>query len=321
MSLKLAFMGTPAFAVPTLRALHNAGHEIARVYSQPPRKAGRRGLALTPSPVHSEAEMLGVEVATPLGFGEEDERSSFAALELDLAVVVAYGLLLPLEILNAPKSGCLNGHGSLLPRWRGAAPIQRAIQAGDRRTGMMIMRMETGLDTGPVGHSLETEIGETETAGELHDRMADLCAKAMVEALEKLEAGRLAFEDQDAMAERTGRAPCYARKIDKSEAQVDFSASAEDVARKINAFSPFPGAWTQVPVHGTGERVKLLRARAVAGDGSAGHALDDRLTIACGTGAVEILDGQRAGGKPMKAADLLRGIAVPAGTVLGAPDA
>ncbi|MDY8109238.1 methionyl-tRNA formyltransferase [Fulvimarina sp. 2208YS6-2-32] len=317
MSLKLAFMGTPAFAVPTLRAIHRAGHRIACVYSQPPRKAGRRGLTLTPSPVHQAAESLGLPVQTPLNFRDEADRWAFAAHNLDVAVVVAYGLLLPDEILEAPTYGCLNGHGSLLPRWRGAAPIQRAIQAGDTETGMMVMRMETGLDTGPVARTIETAIGETETAGELHDRMAALCADLMVDALSKLQAGVLHFEDQDAIARRTGRDPCYARKIDKGEARIDFTRRAGDVARQINAFSPFPGAWTMLPVGDRAERVKVLRARAEDAHGEPGTALDGELLIACGSGSVRLLELQRAGGKPMAAADLLRGVAVPAGTVLG----
>ncbi|MER0238596.1 methionyl-tRNA formyltransferase [Fulvimarina sp. MAC8] len=317
MLLKLAFMGTPDFAVPTLKAVHRAGHEVASVYTQPPRKAGRRGLSVTPSPVQREAEALGLTVHTPLNFRDEAERWAFAAHEFDVAVVVAYGLLLPEAVLAAPKHGCLNGHGSLLPRWRGAAPIQRAIQAGDATTGMMIMQMETGLDTGPVARTMETAIGETETAGELHDRMAAMCADLMVDALSKLQAGVLHFEAQDAIAARTGRDACYARKIDKAEARIDFHLRGSDVARQINAFSPFPGAWTMLPIGEKTERVKVLRARAEDGEGEPGTALDDGLLIACQSGAVRLLEVQRAGGKPMAAGDLLRGVAVPAGTRLG----
>ncbi|EAU40896.1 methionyl-tRNA formyltransferase [Fulvimarina pelagi HTCC2506] len=317
MSLKLAFMGTPEFAVPTLKAVHRAGHEVACVYTQPPRKAGRRGLEVTPSPVHQTADLLGLKVHTPSNFRDEAERWAFAAYEFDVAVVVAYGLLLPEAVLGAPKHGCLNGHGSLLPRWRGAAPIQRAIQAGDTTTGMMIMRMETGLDTGPVARTMETTIGETETAGELHDRMAFMCADLMVDALSKLQAGVLHFEDQDAIAARTGRDACYARKIDKAEARINFKLRGSDVARQINAFSPFPGAWTILPVGQRQERIKILRARAEPGDGEPGMTLDDGLRIACKSDAVRLLEVQRAGGKPMAASDLLRGVAIPAGTMLG----
>ncbi|MEE2951102.1 MAG: methionyl-tRNA formyltransferase [Pseudomonadota bacterium] len=318
MALNLAFMGTPAFAVPTLRALHDAGHRIAAVYSQPPRKAGRRGLTLTPSPVHAAAEELGLEVRTPLNFKDEADRDAFAALDLDVAVVVAYGLLLPKSVLDMPRHGCLNGHGSLLPRWRGAAPIQRAIEAGDPVTGMMVMKMETGLDTGPVALTAETEIGTSETAGELHDRLAAISADLMVEALDRLGAGQLTFEDQESLGARTGREATYARKIDKAEAAIDFSRPGEEVAHRINAFSPFPGAWTEMPLGDKRERVKLLRAVAEAGDGAPGTVLDDRLLIACASGAVRLLELQRAGGKPMAAGDLLRGTPLAPGATLGA---
>ncbi|SMC86703.1 methionyl-tRNA formyltransferase [Fulvimarina manganoxydans] len=317
MALNLAFMGTPAFAVPTLRALYDAGHRIAAVYSQPPRKAGRRGLTLTPSPVHAAAEELGLEVRTPLNFKDEADRDAFAALDLDVAVVVAYGLLLPKSVLDMPRHGCLNGHGSLLPRWRGAAPIQRAIEAGDPATGMMVMKMETGLDTGPVSLTAETEIGASETAGELHDRLAAISADLMVEALDRLGAGQLTFEDQESLGARTGREATYARKIDKAEAAIDFSRPGEEVAHRINAFSPFPGAWTEMPLGDKRERVKLLRAVAEAGDGAPGTVLDDRLLIACASGAVRLLELQRAGGKPMTAGDLLRGTPVAPGAALG----
>ncbi|MCP3056148.1 methionyl-tRNA formyltransferase [Aurantimonas marianensis] len=317
MTLRVVFMGTPAFAVPTLRAIHAAGHDIAAVYTQPPRKAGRRGLILSPSPVQTEAERLGLDVRTPLNFKDEAEIAAFAALKADVAIVVAYGLLLPRAILGAPRHGCLNAHGSLLPRWRGAAPIQRAIEAGDATTGMMVMRMEAGLDTGPVALTAETPIGEAETAGELHDRLATMSADLMAEALEKLEAGTLTFEDQDAIAARTGRQPVYARKIDKAEAALDFAGDARLIAARINAFSPFPGAWTTMSFGAGPERVKILRARAETGSGAPGTLLDDRLLVACGSGAVRFLELQRAGGKPMPAEELLRGTPVPMGHVIG----
>ena len=316
MPLTVVFMGTPAFSVPTLTALSDAGHRIAAVYTQPPRAAGRRGLTLTPSPVQVEAERLGLPVRSPLSLKDPAEIAALTDLKADISVVVAYGLLLPQGALDAPRHGCLNGHASLLPRWRGAAPIQRAIEAGDRATGMMVMRMEAGLDTGPVAITKELAIGDTETAGELHDRLSAVSAAAMVEALARLEAGTLTFEDQDAIAARTGRQMVYARKIDKAEAELDFTASAEAVARKINAFSPFPGAWTLLDVGAGPERVKFLRAAVEAGrDGAApGELLDDRLLIAAANGgAVRVLDLQRAGGKPMRAADLLRGTPLPAG--------
>ncbi|NDW03232.1 methionyl-tRNA formyltransferase [Jiella pacifica] len=324
MALSVVFMGTPAFSVPTLAALVEAGHRVSAVYTQPPRKAGRRGLKLTPSPAQLEAERLGLPVRSPLNFKDPAEVEAFAALEADVAVVVAYGLLLPQALLDAPRFGCLNGHGSLLPRWRGAAPIQRAIEAGDAATGMMVMRMEAGLDTGPVALTAETEIGPSETAGDLQERLSRLSAELMVEALAKLEAGTLTFEDQAAIEARTGRAPLYAKKIDKAETPVDWAADAKAVAGRINGFSPAPGAWTTMPFSGAPERVKLLRAVAVDGDAGGdfaspapGTTLDDHLTVACGTGAVRLLELQRAGGKKVAATELLRGTPIAAGTVLG----
>ncbi|WP_370195090.1 MULTISPECIES: methionyl-tRNA formyltransferase [Aurantimonas] len=318
MALRVVFMGTPAFSVPTLAALAAAGHDIAAVYTQPPRKAGRRGLTLTPSPVQREAERLGLPVRAPLNFKDPADREAFAALDCDVAVVVAYGLLLPQAVLDMPRQGCLNGHGSLLPRWRGAAPIQRAIEAGDAETGMMVMRMEAGLDTGPVALTAETPIAATDTTAELHDRLAEICATLMVEALDKLEAGTLTFEDQDSIAARTGRAPVYAAKIDKAEAALDFAGDASGIARRINAFSPFPGAWTMMNFGSAPERVKFLRAAAETGDGAPGTLLDDRLLIACGTGALRVLELQRAGGRRMSAEELLKGTPVPAGGRAGA---
>ncbi|MBB3996473.1 methionyl-tRNA formyltransferase [Aureimonas pseudogalii] len=313
MPLTLVFMGTPDFSVPTLRALSEAGHRIAAVYSQPPRPAGRRGLNAVPSPVAGEAERLGIPVRTPVSLKGEAEQAAFAALGADVAVVVAYGLLLPPDILAAPRLGALNGHGSLLPRWRGAAPIQRAIEAGDAVTGMMVMRMEAGLDTGPVALTCELGIGPSETAGELHDRLSLASAELMVEALAQLEAGTLAFEPQDAIAARTGRELAYARKIEKGEAAVDWTRTAGEIARRINAFSPFPGGWTSL----AGERLKLLRAVAEPGDGEPGTALDGSLLVAAGEGAVRLLSVQKAGGRPAEAAEFLRGTSVPAGTRLG----
>ncbi|WP_061933834.1 methionyl-tRNA formyltransferase [Aureimonas sp. AU22] len=314
MTLRVVFMGTPEFSVPTLRALHEAGHEIPAVYTQPPRPAGRRGLETVPSPVENEARRLGLDVRAPVSLKGADEQAAFAALGADVAVVVAYGLLLPGPILEAPRLGALNGHGSLLPRWRGAAPIQRAIEAGDAVTGMMVMGMELGLDTGPVALTREVPIGETDTARELHDRLSEASAALMVEAMAKLEAGTLRFESQDAIAARTGRAVAYAAKIEKSEAAVDWSRPAGEIARRINAFSPFPGAWTTLG----GERLKLLRAVAEEATGTLGTALDDRLLIASGEGAVRLLEVQKAGGRPSSADQFLRGTQVPAGTRLGA---
>lgn len=308
MALTVVFMGTPEFSVPTLRAIHAAGHRLAAVYTQPPRPAGR-GMAERPSPVQKAASALDLPVRFPASLKPAEEQAAFAALGADVAVVVAYGLLLPQAILDAPRYGALNGHGSLLPRWRGAAPIQRAIEAGDTQTGMMVMRMEAGLDTGPVALTETIGIGDTETAAELHDRLAQASARLMVDALDGLAAGTLAFEEQAAIAAATGREPVYARKIDKAEARLDFTRPARRLARTVNAFSPFPGAWAQLD----GDRFKLLRAEAVEGHGAPGTLLDDGLLVACGEGAVRILELQKQGGKPMKAADFLRGQRLPAG--------
>ncbi|MBO0662730.1 methionyl-tRNA formyltransferase [Jiella sp. MQZ9-1] len=315
MALSVVFMGTPAFSVPTLEAIVEAGHRVPAVYTQPPRKAGRRGLQLTPSPVQTAAKALGLEVRSPVSFKAPAEVEAFAALGADVAVVVAYGLLLRQTVLDAPRFGCLNGHGSLLPRWRGAAPIQRAIEAGDAMTGMMVMKMEAGLDTGPVGLTGEITIDPRETAGELQERLSALSAELMVVALEELEAGTFTFEDQTMLGARTGREPLYARKIEKTETPIDWHADADAIARKINAFSPMPGAWTMMPFGGKMERVKLLRAEAVPGTGAAGTVIGDDLTIACGNGAVRLLSLQRAGGKPMATTTLLRGTPVPPGTI------
>ncbi|WP_152045176.1 methionyl-tRNA formyltransferase [Aureimonas psammosilenae] len=312
-------MGTPAFSVPTLQRLVGDGHEIARVYTQPPRAAGRRGLAPTPSPVEVEARRLGLEVRSLQSFKRQPEEiERLADLRADLGVVVAFGMLLPQDALDAPRLGCLNGHASLLPRWRGAAPIQRAVEAGDPETGTMVMRMEAGLDTGPVAVTRQTPIGPSDTSGDLHDRLALLTAEAMSEALAQLDEGTLSFEDQASIAARTGRDTLYARKIEKNEMPVDFSGEGRVVAVRINAFSPFPGAWTTMDLGNGPERVKLLRAVAEKGSGEAGTVLDDRLLVACGSGALRLLDVQRAGGRAMQAGDFARGAGLRAGMRIGA---
>ncbi|WP_062015668.1 methionyl-tRNA formyltransferase [Aureimonas sp. AU4] len=314
MTLRIVFMGTPHFAVPTLTRLHTEGHEIAAVYAQPPRPAGRRGLQLVPAPVAVEAERLGLEVRTPVSLKGEAEREAFRAIGADVAVVVAYGLLLPQAVLDAPRFGALNGHGSLLPRWRGAAPIQRAIEAGDPVTGLMVMGMEAGLDTGPVALTHEETIGPRDTAGDLSARLSAACAGLMAEAMRRLEDGTLDFETQSSIAARTGRETLYAAKIDKREAEIDWRRPADAIARRVNAFSPAPGAWTLL----RGERLKLLRAEAVEGAGEPGAALDDALLVAAGDGrAVRLLEVQRAGAKAAPAGEMLRGAPVPAGTRLG----
>lgn len=308
MSLRIIFMGTPDFSVPTLRALKEAGHDIVAVYSQPPRPAGRRGLDLTKSPVHQAAELLGIPVLTPLNFKAEEDRETFRGFNADVAVVVAYGLLLPVAILEGTRLGCYNGHASLLPRWRGAAPIQRAIMAGDDKTGMMVMKMEKGLDTGPVALTREVEIGEATTAGELHDKLMLVGARAMVEAMGKLEADELPLtvQSEDGVL--------YAAKIDKGETRIDFSRVARDVHNHIRGLSPFPGAWFELEINGKPERVKVLISERTEGTGNAGEVLDDGMAIACGEGAVRLTRLQKAGGKPLDAADFLRGTPVVVGT-------
>lgn len=310
MPLRVIFMGTPDFSVPTLRAIAEAGHEIAAVYTQPPRAAGRRGLELTPSPVQREAERLGLDVRTPTSLKGEAEQAALGALRADVAVVVAYGLLLPKAILDAPRLGCLNGHASLLPRWRGAAPIQRAIMAGDRETGMMVMKMEEGLDTGPVALVEKVAIAPDMTAGELHDRLMVQGASLMVQALAQLGINCLTFTPQAA------EGVTYARKIDKSETRVDWTRPSGEVHNHIRGLSPFPGAWCEVEIGGRMERLKLLRSTLSDGVGESGGILDDRLTVACGSGAVRLVEVQRAGGKPAAAQEFLRGAKIAKGTKL-----
>ncbi|WP_105438608.1 methionyl-tRNA formyltransferase [Neorhizobium sp. T25_13] len=310
MSLRIIFMGTPEFSVPTLQSLKHAGHEIVAVYTQPPRPGGRRGLDLVKSPVHQAAELLGIPVFTPVNFKDPEEREKFRGLKADVAVVVAYGLLLPEAILTGTQLGCYNGHASLLPRWRGAAPIQRAIMAGDKKTGMMVMQMEKGLDTGPVALTREVEIGENMTAGELHDKLMLVGARAMVEAMEKLQADDLPLTPQ------SPEGVLYAAKIDKGETRIDFSKPAADVHNHIRGLSPFPGAWFEAEINGKLERVKVLLSEIGEGQGEPGTVLDDALTLACGAGAVRLLKLQKAGGKPLAAAEFLRGTPLGPGTRL-----
>jgi len=307
MSLRIVFMGTPDFSVPTLRRVVEAGHEVVAVYTQPPRPAGRRGLELTPSPVQREAERLGVEVRSPVSLKGQAEQSAFAALRADAAVVVAYGLLLPKPILEGTRLGAYNGHASLLPRWRGAAPIQRAIMAGDRETGMMVMKMDEGLDTGPVALTERLAIGPNETAGELHDRLMLSGAALMVEALGKLEAGVLALTPQPTDG------VVYARKIDKAETRVDWTLAAADVHNHIRGLSPFPGAWCEIVLGGKAERLKVLRSVSAEGAGEPGEIIDDRLTVACARGAVRLTELQRAGGRAVTAEEFLRGTKIEKG--------
>ncbi|MBA1348533.1 methionyl-tRNA formyltransferase [Rhizobium sp. WYCCWR 11146] len=310
MSLRIIFMGTPEFSVPTLRLLVDAGHRIVAVYTQPPRPGGRRGLDLQKSPVHQAAELLGLPVFTPVNFKDPEERERFGGLNADVGVVVAYGLLLPEAILNGTRDGCYNGHASLLPRWRGAAPIQRAIMAGDAKTGMMVMKMDKGLDTGAVALTREVEIGPNMTAGELHDRLMLVGAKAMAEAMVKLEMNELPLTPQPE------EGVLYAAKIDKAETRIDFSRDAGDVHNHIRGLAPFPGAWFELEIGGKPERVKVLASELAEGQGAAGQLLTDDLVVACGSGAVRLTRLQKAGGKPLAAADFLRGTPLAAGTRL-----
>lgn len=303
--MRLAFMGTPDFAVPTLAELLAQGHDIAAVYSQPPRPKGR-GMDVEPGPVHKFADAAKLPVRTPLSLKGEAEQAEFAALDIDAAIVVAYGLLLPKAILEAPRLGCFNLHGSLLPRWRGAAPIQRAVMAGDAETGVMVMKMEEGLDTGPVLMAERVRIGR-KTSGELADELSRLGADLMVRALSALDRGSVAENPQSADG------VTYARKIAKDEARIDWTKSAAEIDGLIRGLSPWPGAFTEAK----GERLKILYAEPVPGKGMPGNVIGDELTVACGDGALRLKRVQRAGSRVMAADELLKGFALPAGTKLG----
>jgi len=307
--MRLAFMGSPDFAVPTLDALVAAGHDIVAVYSQPARPSGR-GHSLKPTAIAARAQALGLDVRTPKSLKGTDEQKSFAALGLDAAIVVAYGLILPPPILQAPCHGCFNLHGSLLPRWRGAAPMQRAIEAGDRETGVQVMAMEEGLDTGPVFLTHVEAITDATTTGDLHDRLSQAGAQLMVRALEQLEAGTLIGEPQ------SEDGVTYARKIERHETRLDWHLSANALVRKIHAFSPFPGCWFELPTEKGLVRVKALRAERAEGAGAPGTIIDEQLTIACGDGALRLLNVQKEGKSAVSALEFLRGNLVRTGTIL-----
>jgi methionyl-tRNA formyltransferase len=302
--MRVIFMGTPDFAVPALVALANAGHEVAAAYTQPPRPGGRRGRELTPSPVQREAEARGIAVRDPLSLRNAEAQAEFAALGADIAIVAAYGLILPQPVLDAPRLGCLNIHASLLPRWRGAAPIQRSILAGDTETGVTIMRMEAGLDTGPMLAGVRTKVDD-KTAGALTAELAGLGAELIVRVLADLPAFPEIAQPGDGVT--------YAKKIDKTEARLDFSLDADAVARQIRAFAPAPGAFFELD----GERFKVLAADVIDRAGKDGVTLDDALTIACAKGAIRPTLVQRAGRPAMDVDALLRGFPIAAGTVLG----
>lgn len=300
--MRIVFMGTPEFSVATLAALHEAGHEILAAYTQPPRPAGR-GKQLQPSPVHRWAVGHGIEVRHPESLRDIQAQADFLALEAEVAVVVAYGLLLPQPILDGPAKGCLNVHASLLPRWRGAAPIQRSILAGDHVTGVTIMRMERGLDTGPMLSTARVPI-EDKTSGELFDELAEIGARLMVDTLAQID--QLKPEPQPELG------ATYAAKIHKAETRIDWSKPAELIEREVRAFAPFPGSWFEHD----GERIKLLKAHVIGVNGAEGTVLDDQLTIACGQAAIRPVTLQRAGKPAMGAQEFLRGKPVPVGTVL-----
>ncbi len=310
MSLRLIFMGTPEFAVPTLLELAAHGHEIAAVYTRAA-KPGGRGMKLQSTPVEQEARRLGIPVFTPSTLKTQDALEQFRSHNADAAVVVAYGMILPQPILDAPRFGCYNLHASLLPRWRGAAPINRAIMAGDAETGVMVMKMDAGLDTGDIAMGERIAIPDTMTAADLHDQLARLGGDLMVRALAALERGALQLTKQ------SEQGITYAAKIDKAEAHIDWSRPARQVLRHIHGLSPFPGAWSELAVEGELARIKILRCELAIGSGAPGEVLDDRLTTACAHGAIRILELQRAGKAPMQAVEFLRGVALKAGARFG----
>jgi methionyl-tRNA formyltransferase len=308
--LRLVFMGTPDFAVPTLVEIVGRGHEVVAVYTRAPKPAGR-GMELQPTPVEREARRFNIPVLTPKSLRNDDAAEAFRAHGADAAVVVAYGLILPKPVLDAPQLGCFNLHASLLPRWRGAAPINRAIMAGDADSGVMVMKMAEGLDTGDIAMAERMAIAPDMTAGELHDALARLGADLMVRALGALERGTLQLTPQP------DEGVTYAAKIDKGETRIDWSRPWKAVHDHCRGLSPFPGAWFELPGSGGAARVKVLRTTKGAGSGAPGTMLDDRLTVACGDGAVRLVEIQRAGKQPMKAEDFLRGTAIAPGTRLG----
>jgi methionyl-tRNA formyltransferase len=307
MPLRLIFMGTPEFSVPTLRALHDQGHDIAAVYTRAPKPGGRRGLTLQPTPVEQEARRLGIPVLTPRTLKTPEALAEFCDHQADAAVVVAYGMILPQAILDVPKFGCYNLHASLLPRWRGAAPLNRAIMEGDAETGVMVMKMDVGLDTGDIAMAERIAVSDAMTVSDLHDALAPIGAELMVGAMAALERGALQ------LARQPDEGVTYAAKIEKAEAHIDWTRTARAVLRHIHGLSPFPGAWSEVPLDGAPVRMKILRVEPADGTGPPGAVLDDQLMVACGAGAIRIVELQRAGKAPMKATEFLRGTPLRAG--------
>jgi methionyl-tRNA formyltransferase len=310
MALRLIFMGTPDFALPTLVEIVGRGHEVVAAYTRAAKRAGR-GMDLQETPIAREARRFGLDVHTPSTVRSAEAAKAFRAHGADAAVVVAYGLILPPEVLAAVPLGCFNLHASLLPRWRGAAPINRAIMAGDRETGVMVMKMEEGLDTGPIAMAERVPILPDTTAGELHDVLAPLGADLMVRALSALERGALTLTPQP------DAGVTYAPKIDKSESRIDWTRPWQAVHDHCRGLSPFPGAWFEIPAGGANQRVRVLRTTRGAGAGAPGTVLDERLTIACGQGAVRVVELQRAGAKAMKAEEFLRGARLAVGAQVG----
>ena len=300
-------MGAPDFAVPTLREIVKSGRRVVAAYTRAPKPGGRRGLDIRKTPVHDAAEALGIPVYTPPTLKTEEVQEAFRGHAADVGLVIAYGLLLPMPILAAPKFGCLNLHGSLLPRWRGAAPIQRAIMAGDLETGVDLMRVEAGLDSGPVALREVVPIRPNDTAGDLTDRLAQIAAGLAVRGLDALEDGGLIFHEQPSVG------ACYANKIDKSEAEIDWTRNADAVRNHIHGLSPMPGAFSSLAIRGSFERVKILRAETSPGNGAPGMILDEAMTVACGKGAIRVLEGQRAGRTAVSGGELMRREAVPIG--------
>jgi len=300
MPLRLIFMGTPEFAVPTLLELVGHGHDIAAVYTRAPKPAGR-GMKLQPTPIEQQAKRLGIPVLTPTTLKTPEAPEEYRSHKADAAVVVAYGMILPQAILDIPPLGCFNLHASLLPRWRGAAPINRAIMAGDAETGVMVMKMAAGLDTGDIAMAERIAIADTMTAADLHDTLARLGADLMVRAIGALERGQLRLTGQG------DQGVSYAAKIEKAEARIDWHKPAPLVLRHVHGLSPFPGAWCEMPIEGEAVRVKILRCAVADGSGEPGKLLDDHLTVGCGDGAIRIVELQRAGKAPMKADEFLRG--------------
>jgi methionyl-tRNA formyltransferase len=307
--MRVVFMGTPEFAVPTLMEISKSGHVPVAVYTRAPARGGRRGLEVRRTPVHLAADSLGIPVLTPTSFGDVKTQRTFDSLAADVAIVAAYGLLLPITILDSPKLGCVNLHASLLPRWRGAAPIQRAIMAGDTQTGVDVMRMDAGLDTGPIAMREIIPIGRDETAGDLTSRLATIAATLSLNALRSMEAGLLQFHEQSSVG------VCYAHKIKKGEEEVDWTQSAEAVRNQIHGLSPAPGAFSKVLIGNRPENIKFSRAEVATGTGSPGMLLSEDMRIACGVGAIRVLQGQRAGKAMMRGHELMRGAKLAPGVV------